>query len=426
MKVAGVIAEYNPFHNGHQYHLEQTRKLTGADYIVVIMSGDFVQRGGPAITDKYLRAKSALENGADLVIQMPVTGSTLSAGEYAKCGVETLSRLGIVTDISFGCEAKNAAEQQLLIKTAGFLHDESKAFQSILAEGIRRGLTFPAARANALCSFWEREPGLQNTLQTVLASPNNILALEYLHANLETDHPMEPCMVTRAGAAYHEQSLSDTASFPSATAIRQRLFEQYSDSGKTERSDDILTGYIPSSSNQELTEYLASHRPLSEDDFSDMLFYALRSQKDTLSERFSQNVELSNTIKNKLEAFSDWKTFALSCKGKNQTLTAVNRYLTHIFLGIDAAMLSKMRKSGFAPYARVLGFHRDAAPLLSKMNEAATIPVITHPAQALRDMDADPASLFRLDLASAELYSYAADPDHNAHSSELRHPLVYL
>ena len=169
MKVAGVIAEYNPFHNGHQYHLEQTRKLTGADYIVVIMSGDFVQRGGPAITDKYLRAKSALENGADLVIQMPVTGSTLSAGEYAKCGVETLSRLGIVTDISFGCEAKNAAEQQLLIKTAGFLHDESKAFQSILAEGMRRGLTFPAARANALCSFWESEPGLQNTLQTVLA-----------------------------------------------------------------------------------------------------------------------------------------------------------------------------------------------------------------------------------------------------------------
>ena len=426
MKVAGVIAEYNPFHNGHQYHLEQTRKLTGADYIVVIMSGDFVQRGGPAITDKYLRVKSALENGADLVIQMPVTGSTLSAGEYAKCGVETLSRLGIVTDISFGCEAKNAAEQQLLIKTAGFLHDESKAFQSILAEGMRRGLTFPAARANALCSFWEREPGLQNTLQTVLASPNNILALEYLHANLETDHPMVPCMVTRTGAAYHEQSLSDAASFPSATAIRQRLFKQYSDSGKIDRSDDILTGHIPSSSNQALTEYLASHRPLSEDDFSDMLFYALRSQKDSLSERFSQDIELSNTIKNKLETFSDWKTFALSCKGKNQTLTAVNRYLTHILLGIDAAMLSKMRESGFAPYARVLGFHRDAAPLLSKMNDAATIPVITHPAQALRDMDADLASLFRLDLACAELYSYAADPHHNAHSSELRHPLVYL
>lgn len=426
MRVAGIVAEYNPFHNGHKYHIEETRMLTGADYCVVVMSGDFVQRGGPAIVDKYLRVKSALENGADLVIQMPVTGSTLSAGEYAKCGVETLSRLGVVTDLSFGCEAKNAEEQQLLLKAAGLLHDESGTFQSILAEGMRSGLTFPVARANALCSLLTVDTDRKGILQNVLQAPNNILAMEYLRANMEADHPMHPCMITRFGASYHDQSLSDEESFPSATAIRQYLFDLYSDSDQTDQSYDILTGHIPASSKQQLTEYLTIHRPLSEDVFSDMLFYSLRLQKDNLSERFSQNIELSNTIKNKLETFSDWKTFALSCKGKNQTLTAVNRYLTHILLDIDANILSMVRKTGFAPYARVLGFRRDAAPLLSKMNESAAIPVITHPSKALRNMDTDQAALFRMDLAAAELYSYAAARNRNAIISELRHPLVYL
>ena len=143
MKVCGIIAEYNPFHNGHRFHIEETRRRTGADYCIVIMSGDFLQRGGPAVVDKYLRAECALENGADLVIQMPVTGSTASAGEYAKCGVTLLSRLGVVTDLSFGCEAETDEEKEILFEAAGYLYTEPDCFQTILSEGMRRGMTFP-------------------------------------------------------------------------------------------------------------------------------------------------------------------------------------------------------------------------------------------------------------------------------------------
>jgi len=426
MKVAGIIAEYNPFHNGHQFHMKETRKRIGADYCIVVMSGDFMQRGGPAVVDKYLRAKCALENGADLVIQMPVTGSTASAGEYAGCGVALLSRLGVVTDLSFGCEAESDEEKEILLEAAGHLHTEPAGFQTILAEGMRQGMTYPAARLNALSSCFGDDERKKRILLCQLNAPNNILALEYLNANMGCDRRMTPCMITRAGASYHEENLSEADRFPSATALRNRLFETMETVGGPSISFDGLLEYMPASSLNHLTDYLSGHRPLSEDVFSDMLFNALLTQKDALNQNYSQHEELNNTIRKKLETFSDWKRFALDCKTKNLTLTAVNRHLTHILLGIDDAMYSLAKGYDHAPYARILGFRREAAPLLSEIEAHATLRVISHPAKALREMDDHEKALFRLDLRAGDLYSYAARQNSDAIVSELRHPLVYL
>lgn len=426
MKVAGIIAEYNPFHNGHQFHMKETRKRTGADFCIVVISGDFVQRGGPAVVDKYLRAKCALENGADLVIQMPVTGSTASAGEYAASGVKLLSRLGVVTDLSFGCEAESDEEKEILLEAADYLHAEPVCFQSILAEGMRRGMTYPAARLNALSACFGDDDRTKQILKHQLNAPNNILALEYLNANMGCDHRMTPCMITRTGASYHEQKLSESDRFPSATALRHQVFESIQAANGSSLSFDGLMEYMPVSSLSHLTDYLSGHRPLCGDDFSDMLFYALLSQKDILNNKYAHHTELNNTIRNNLELFSDWSHFALSCKGKNQTLTAVNRHLTHILLGIDDAMYSLAKGYDHAPYARILGFRREAAPLLSEIEAHATLRVISHPAKALREMDDHEKTLFRLDLCAGDLYSYAARQNSDDIISELRHPLIYL
>lgn len=426
MRVAGIIAEYNPFHNGHKFHMEETKKATGADYCIVIMSGDFVQRGGPAVVNKYLRTRTALENGADLVIQMPVIGSTASAGEFARCGIQLLSRLGVVTDISFGCEAASEKEKEILTLAAGYLLHESGTFKKILSEEMHRGKTYPVARAEALRACFQDDFANQEMLCTILESPNNILALEYLKENMDLKDPMRPCMITRKGASYHDDILTEETVFPSATAIRNHISNAYSKGDGLGVSLDGLRAYLPSSAVKELEKHLSGSRPLFEDAFSDMLYYKLLSQKDRLSLRYSQNADLSNTVKNRLEQFVCWTQFASLCKGKNQTLTSVNRHLTHILLGIDASLVSVAKEMDYAPYARVLGFRQDAAPLLSRIDACANISMITQPARALRNMEEKEAALFRLDLMAADLFSYVSKQSADEAGSELRNPLVYV
>ena len=147
MNVVGVIAEYNPFHNGHKYQLEQLKKLTHADYCIVVMSGDFVQRGAPALIDKYSRAKMALQNGADLVLELPVYYATGSAEYFAAGAVALLDRLGVVNQLCFGSECGSIS---VLSSIAGVLAEESESFSDVLRHNLRDGLSYPVARNNAL------------------------------------------------------------------------------------------------------------------------------------------------------------------------------------------------------------------------------------------------------------------------------------
>ena len=251
MKIVGLITEYNPFHAGHLYHMQQARKLTGADYCVVLMSGSFVQRGEPAIFDKYLRTKTALLAGADLVLEIPAAFSTASAHEFATYGVALLSAIG-VDAVVFGSEC---GQIEILKQAAYALNHESAEFQERLRKGLKAGLTYPQARAKALET--------EDTWASVLSSPNNILGIEYLRAAEDLHSPMEFYTISRKGSGYHEDTLAD-ANFPSASAIRGIIRNSLS---KDKDLLDILASHLPAVTHPAYTGAV----PVFVDDFSELL-----------------------------------------------------------------------------------------------------------------------------------------------------------
>ena len=208
MKTAAIIAEYNPFHNGHKYQIEETRRRTGADFIAVVMSGDFVQRGAPAIYSKFLRTRSALLSGADLVVEMPVFGSLSAAQDFARCGISLFHHMGIIDELSFGSEAGEIKKLQELADQAG---TETEEQSDLIRKSLRSGLTYPQALALA-------------RKDSVPVSPNDILAVEYLKALKEFSSAVEPWTLKRSDPGYHSEGRD--GSFASATAIRKAISAQ--------------------------------------------------------------------------------------------------------------------------------------------------------------------------------------------------------
>lgn len=221
MKVAGIIAEYNPFHKGHQYHIEETRKQTGADYVIAVMSGDYVQRGEPAIADKYMRTRMALSGGADLVIEMPVIYATASAEYFATAGIGILDRLGCVDYLSFGSEWADVEDYS---SYATLFLEEPEEYRQILQEQLKRGKSFPEARAfTAGKLLFDSKP---ETAVEFLKEPNHILGLEYIKALRRRNSSIQPITVKRKGNHYHEKILAEE--YSSATSIRRELYQYYS------------------------------------------------------------------------------------------------------------------------------------------------------------------------------------------------------
>ena len=255
MKTAGIIAEYNPFHNGHAYHIAETRKRTGADYIIVVMSPDFVQRGEAALLDKWSRTRCALEAGADLVLQLPAWNAVGSAEYFAEGGVSLLSHLGICDLLSFGCETEFP---ELLRKAAAFfsMDTEPEPYREILRQKLKEGMTFPQARAEAFgtlpsgTAFSEIRSGLTqgssvpepdqiSRIRNILDSPNNVLAIEYEKALLRMGSPMKIFPVRRIGSGHNEEAYS--GAFSSASSIRS-LLRSISDRSENAGSS-CITGF---------------------------------------------------------------------------------------------------------------------------------------------------------------------------------------
>ena len=195
MKVVGIVAEYNPFHNGHMYQMRKVKEETGADYVVVAMSGNFLQRGVPALCDKFIRTEMALQCGADLVIEIPTLWATASAEYYAHAGVSLLAATGIVTHLAFGAETDDL---DALLEISSVLKEEPDVYRAVLSNSIRTGNSFPVARKNALTTTLPHFK--KEELDDILDNPNNILALEYLKAIPDS---IQPILIKREGAGYH-------------------------------------------------------------------------------------------------------------------------------------------------------------------------------------------------------------------------------
>ena len=213
MKIVGIIAEYNPFHNGHQYHIEEALKITGADAAIVVMSGDFVQRGAPAIMPKHLRAKMALNGGASLVLELPVPYATGSAEYFAYGAVSLLDQLGCVDAICFGSECGNISE---LAELSKLLVEEPDEYKAYLSSYLKVGHSFPLARQLAVHDYLKSE-----TADELLAKPNNILGIEYLKALYRLNSDMQAYTIQRISSNYHDQDLQEN--YSSASAIRNEL-----------------------------------------------------------------------------------------------------------------------------------------------------------------------------------------------------------
>lgn len=390
MKTVGLITEYNPFHNGHAYHIEKAKMLTGADRVIVVMSGDFVQRGAPAVMPKHLRAESALLSGASLIIELPVCFATGSAEYFAQGSISLLNQLGCIDSICFGSEC---GDLHLLKEIAQILADEPIEYQTTLKQALKEGASFPAARQEALNIYSDK-------YSEILASPNNILGIEYLKALAKIHSKMEPFTIKRIGAGYHDMDID--GQFSSATAIRSDIY-QLADVNSSSESLPLthIQTQVPSSCHELMKKNYQTRYPVKADDFSLLLKAKLLSETaGSLSHYLDMSPELANRI---LRLRNDYLSFEQFCdllKTKELTRSRISRSFIHVLLGITNDWLTAMKAP--APYARILGFRRDHADLLGILKRTSDIPLITSPARAVL---ADTAyQMLELDVYASDLY----------------------
>lgn len=408
MKIIGLITEYNPYHNGHYYHMEEAKKSAGADFAVVVMSGNFVQRGTPAIADKYTRAHMALSCGADLVLELPVRYACASAEYFAEGAVSLLHNLGIIDNICFGSEEGGLS---LFLDTAKILLEEPSEYTAYMKKLISEGMTYPAARQEALLVYTENPK-----LNKFLNEPNNILGIEYCKALLRLKSPIEPLTILRRESGYHQLDLS--RKYSSATAIRQIL----------ERKDfSGVKDQIPGPAYDILLKELLLRAHLTSDDFSMLLRYKLMLETDqSLSRYLDVSQELTNRIYSKLNQFSSFSQFITEIKTKDLTYTRVSRSLLHILLNITDFKLGK-NPAQTVPYARVLGFRKESSGIMKEIKEKSTVPLISKLADAKNLLDTAALEVLSEDIWCADLYeSVLSHKSGSAFRNEMTRGLVIV
>ncbi|WP_099467925.1 nucleotidyltransferase [Konateibacter massiliensis] len=392
MKIVGLITEYNPFHNGHLHHIKLAKNLTSADYVIVVMSGNFLQRGAPAIIDKYKRTEMALQCGADLVLELPCAFATGSAEFFAMGAVSLFHKLGCVDSVCFGSECGNIAA---LEEIADILTTEPERFQELLKGYLKEGASFPAARQKALLDFISRTGSDYDTFEKILSEPNNILAIEYIKAIKKLDSSIKPVTIKRVVSGYHDTRINDVIC--SASAIRAALQE----SGLTNFKEQV-----PSAVYDILTKEYKKTFPIYMNDFSSVLKYRLiLSHQKPLAKYWDVSEALANSIANKLPDYRNAEDFMELLKNKQYTLTRINRSLTHILLHIEGDMVTRYIEEGYALYARILGFKRNSAPLLTELGNNAQIPLISKLADYKKLLSPLGIHMLEQDIFAADLYN---------------------
>ena len=406
--ITGIIAEYNPFHNGHAYQIEQARLLTGCDFLVVVMSGDYVQRGAPAVFDKYTRARMALACGADLVLELPVACSCASAEFFASGAVSLLDGLGCVDFLCFGSES---GDLQSLMEPARILAKESPVFQEALRRGLSLGLSFPAARKEAFRACASNPD--------ILDLPNNILGIEYLKALLQRESSIKPVTIKREGQGYHDTLLD--SGFASASGIRRFLKQEEAPLSAL----PALKESLPDPVMEVLKDTLAHTLPVWEEDFSTLLRYELLRQSASDLTRYADiSPDLGRRLKNCADKFSSFSEFVALVKTKDVTYTRITRALFHILLNLTG---EDTRNSVAMPYARILGFRKDHSRILGLLKENSRIPIIPKAADYKTYLTPDLQPLFEKDLFAANLYeTIAATKQKRAFLHDLKRSPVIL
>ena len=407
MKTLGIVTEYNPFHKGHSYMIEEAKKKAGADRVVVVMSGSFVQRGEPAIFDKWTRTEAALKNGVDLVLELPVLFAASNAETFARAAVRTLEETGIVDVLCFGSESGDLHSMQ---EAARLMENETEEFQKLLKEQLDEGLSYPAARAKALET-------VSQISSEILSQPNHILGLEYLKALERYNCTMEPMTIKREGD-YNSPSLTD--GFASATAIRKALAEDRSTEAMPQLPENVHDVY-----NKALSLGTA---PVFWDELTPALHYKLRMSSADEIKEIAEVVEgLENRILHSIDSCYDIKDIIDFIKTKRYTRTKIQRILLHILLDIKEKEVSYFMDLPKMPYIRVLGFQKENSGILADLTEHAKCPVLTNLKKAPEVLNEDGLALLALEKTATDLHALAyPNPIYRAPNQDFTKPLVIL
>ena len=465
MKVAGVIAEFDPFHNGHAFFLRRVREVTSADFIIAVMSGDFTQRGNIAIGGKRLRTEAALLNGADIVIELPVQYATASAETFATGGISILKALNCVDAICFGTEEEDI---KALKSVARIFENESGEFKENISDCIKEGMSYPKARLEAAVrNSGAAGKGLSgDRIAEILCQPNNILAIEYIKAvsklwnkrevaenvrdkavdikcdkvdikqdkinvkckevdinqekvninkekvninqkrtDIHAKQGLTPELVNIKRQSVDHDSVNTYGIYSSAKNIRNTL--------ERTNSPETVAGFMPDNTKRLMEEHFGIDYPTFNRDLSSLLRYRLiMEEADSLMKYADMSAELARRIEKHKNDYIDISQFTELIKTRNLTYTRISRALLHVLLSIKKDSMKEYAEYGYTGYARVLGFKKGASELIRFMNEKANVPVITrcaeykgklkHPFKEMYEEDLK-ASLIR-DLIVKEIY----------------------
>lgn len=358
MIVTGLITEYNPFHFGHELHLQKSKKLAKSTHTIAVMSGDFVQRGEPAIVNKWARAQMAVEQGVDLIIELPTIFACQSAEHFAAGSMRLLNSLSIVDNFCFGSEAGNLED---LMSIAKILVDNPIPFQNLIKNHLNTGVSYPVARSKALIEYSKK-----NKWTNILNNSNNILGIEYLKAKYKYNLDIEPFTIQRNGSDYNESNLNHSIS--SATAIRKKILDTNVASTKA---------YLPEATFKILCEFQNEFGNFNQlNNYSDILNYNILSNFDHLHKLPNFEIGLDHRLYKFALNMSPSTELIASTKTKRYTYTRLQRLLIHSLLQISNEKFKRLFKTG-PQYIRPLAANTSGLKLLNEINKKSKLPIIS-------------------------------------------------
>lgn len=389
-KALGIIAEYNPFHKGHEYHIKESKRITGTDCVIVVMSGNFIQRGEPALVDKYTRAKMALLNGADLVVELPVVSACSSAQYFAKGSIAILNTLKI-SHLCFGSESGSITQ---LNSIADLMNNNKKLLDDFIQCAVATGMSYPMARSKGIEHILSMMPSHNGMTipeySALIQQSNNILGLEYLLELKQINSSITPVTIKRQGNNYNDTELS--GAFSSASSIRSKILN----------NGFISEDAIPKNAYNMLCEYENNHHFSRIDDFTDIIKFILMelSVNNKITGIRSNISDMPDFLLNKLfkvlEKSNSVTELIENVKSKDLTYTRISRALIHLLLNIT---YDDYREFIDEPckYIRVLALNDTGAQYLSSVKNELTCPIITKPA--------DYKDLLEKDIYASNIYN---------------------
>lgn len=380
MKATGIVVEYNPFHNGHLHHLQQTRIKTNSDIIIAVMSGNFLQRGEPALVDKWTRSKMAVAAGVDLVIELPYAFATAQASDFAKGAIFLLDALKCHS-FCFGSEEGSLEAFQ---ETYNLLLTKKDEYNTAIASYMKKGISYPKALNEAYNEISEA-----TTVRLVdLSKPNNILGYHYIQAANHLNSDIKPETIQRVVANYHDDALK-TETIASATGIRKLLFEG--------QKLSEVNAFMPSTSLLGLTEWESNNKSFGswEQFYPALRLLIIRSSREELGQIAEITEGMENAIWKAAKTHANFQSFMQQIKSKRFTWTRIQRMLTHIYTNFT---WNQLREIDFPTYIRPLAMNKNGQAYLQSIKKDLQLPLVSRVAASKKDTQ------LQLDIKAADLY----------------------